>query len=83
MLGSVLLTKIARIMDTSTLLRIALTARGITAGQFAQSLRPPVSEGMVYAVARGDKSSARVQAAITRLVNDELKRLPSGIASAA
>jgi hypothetical protein len=70
-------------MDTSTLLRVALTARGITAGQFAQSLDPPVSEGMIYKVASGRRSSARVEAAIRRLINDELKRLPRGIASAA
>lgn len=70
-------------MDTSTLLRIALTARGMTAGQFAQSLTPPISEGMLYAVARGDKRSSRVEEAIRDLIDDQLRRLPRRLASAA
>lgn len=62
-------------MDTVTLLRIALTARGITAGQFAQSLTPPISEGMLYAVASGRKKSARVQREIDKLIRQQMRRL--------
>ena len=62
-------------MDTLTLLRIALAARGITAGGFAQSLDPPVSESMVYAVAAGRKRSTRVRAAIDRLIDAERPRV--------
>lgn len=62
-------------MDTSTLLRIALAARGMTAGAFAQSLDPPVSESMVYAVAAGRKQSQRVHAAIERLIEAERPRV--------
>lgn len=62
-------------MDTPTLLRVALSARRQTAGEFAASLTPPVSESMLYAVARGDKTSERVKAAIEDLIGSEIGRL--------
>ena len=68
-------------MDTSTLLRIALAARGTTAGSFAQSLDPPVSESMVYAVAAGRKTSGRVQAAIDRLIEAEREAITEALSS--
>lgn len=62
-------------MDTSDLLRIALVARSETATAFAQSLTPPVSASMLYAVAAGRKSSAHVQSAIERLIAGERARV--------
>jgi hypothetical protein len=66
-------------MDTTRLLRAALALRGITAGAFAQTLAPPVSESMLYAVAAGRKTSDRVARAIAELIAAEgLPRAAAG-----
>lgn len=62
-------------MDTTTLFGIALKARGITAGQFGQSLDPPVSDSMLWQVAAGKKKSPRVKTAIDKLIRQQMRRL--------
>ena len=63
-------------MDRSHLFGLALRSAGLTMASFIDRyLDEPAAEGVVYAVARGSKTSARISAAIDRLIEDERPRV--------
>lgn len=63
-------------MSKTTRFGLALRAAGLTASQWiAQALDPPVSASHLYAVLRGERKSARIEAAIERLIRQQRSRI--------
>lgn len=59
-------------MDKTTLFSLALKAAGLTMQDWIhRELRPLVSAQFVYKVLSGEKSSARVEKAIDRLIREQ------------
>lgn len=71
-------------MNRSTLFSLALKAAGLSMQEWVhQELKPVVSTQFVYAVLAGDRSSARVDAAIDRLIKQQGPRIRREFAKAA
>lgn len=71
-------------MDRSHLFGVALKSAGLTmAGFIDRYLDEPAAESVVYGVAAGRRTSARISAAIDRLIQDEAPRVIRAFRAAA